>query len=700
MDDFTTLLPNGRLINRESGESLYEKVARWTTEEHKTKHDFRAMGPYKAVVYGIDNTQTHEYLTDDDGIRTRLHDGFIAGKFKIYAYIEGLMFTPKPDGFMINFPSGEKGGIEDTPLLDQVLQLPRFYAEEDVSPPSLGEYVYVDWRIKPSNNTADWKEPIYVGPLGKREAIMADIENPVHSAQQVFTEAAQGQVQKDSPITDIYLYNSVLPGWHQIFNTALLDASSLTHLLKEIYVDKQIDYSKVKKYDILPGSRFIEDISPLDLAKSQYIQHRPKNKGFFLPDNVAIKQRKATKLFIIRETGKNYIETYKDIYSTPTMHYNITMNSVLDGSHQDLAQKSVINKDRLCTIRVNVPYGLVISEKDEFSANSVGCMISSPFDGKHFFGTEALWDESKTVKQINESDKFKNFKSKLNTWVTEKKLPDGSDPFILGPYGLPGLRTGKMADQNSSILSLSNSHYWTGRLTWTSTGHYFLPTLDQVDALYELLTSLLESPPRSNFSWGYKKPIRHRSLLTWNFPASGGGPSLLSMSHFINTQKYYTETEPAFPWGQVGPLLYEKRNKPIHLWENGLKQKGPKAIYGIVSYSRWGPDSGPFIEYYILSRQLGLGHMESWYVSLAVAAETYPKIQQGKGLGPTIIPAFGDIALNKYLEIGQKMWFKALEYLKDKKALVPAPDEQPKDDKPKPKPPSPDEYNIGPRCEY
>jgi hypothetical protein len=227
-----------------------------------------------------------------------------------------------------------------------------------------------------------------------------------------------------------------------------------------------------------------------------------------------------------------------------------------------------------------------------------------------------------------------------------------------------------------------------------------LPTLDQVDALYELITSILENPPKSAYSWAHTKPTRHRNSLAWNFPAVGGGSPLFSMSHFINTQGYFLESAPAFPWGQVGPLMFEKNNKPRHLWENGLKQRGEKAIFGIVSYSRWGTDSAPFIEYYILSRKLGLGHMEAWYVSLAIAAETMPKIHKGKGLGPTKIPAFGDISLNKYLEIGQKMWFKALKYLREEEAIVPTEDQFAESgganegDEPQ------SEFNVVSRCEF
>ena len=66
--------------------------------------------------------------------------------------------------------------------------------------------------------------------------------------------------------------------------------------------------------------------------------------------------------------------------------------------------------------------------------------------------------------------------------------------------------------------------------------------------------------------------------------------------------------------------------------------------------------------------------MEAWYVSLAASAETMPKIHKGKGLGPAKIPAFGDISLNKYLEIGQRMWFKALKHLKGAAPTATIPD--------------------------
>ena len=135
------------------------------------------------------------------------------------------------------------------------------------------------------------------------------------------------------------------------------------------------------------------------------------------------------------------------------------------------------------------------------------------------------------------------------------------------------------------------------------------------------------------------------------------------------------------------------------MWEAGLNKNGPQAVYGVVSYSRWGTDSSPFIEHYILARQLGLGHMESWYVTLAMAAETYPKIQNGKGLGPTLIPALGDIVLNKYLEKGQKMWFKVLDYLR--KPLPP--EKATPEIAPKEEPVVSSEelaYKIGPPCEY
>jgi hypothetical protein len=698
MVDLTTLPPNKRLINTEAEYGPYVGQALLERQYYKTSHDISKLPYYEAIVYAIDNCTTQEYAVDDQTIAS----GPTNSRYKVYAYVEGITLTPKPSDYMINFSCDGQGGVKNNPALEaQIKQLPRFYVEANQSPPSLRERIHVNWRVKVGDFDY-WREPYYVGPVRQDVPLKEPLPNESPDAAAAYSEAANGQVQTSSPIDDLYLYNNAPPGHPEKPIKSLLEASGLVHMLREIYIDKKLDYSKVKKYDIIPAARATEirELTQQEMANSKYVQHRKQNKAFFLPDDVTIKQRKATKLFIIRETGKNYIQTHKDIYSSPTMHYNIAMNSVYDGSHKNLETKSIANKDRLCTIRVNVPYGIMINEKDDFSANSVGCMISSPFDGKSFFGFGATWDKTKTIKEINDSDKFKTFKAKLNTWISQKKLPDGSDPIIMGPYGTPGLRTGPWAKQEwpSSILDLSNNHFWTGQLSWSSTGHYFLPTLEQVDALYELLTSILESPPRSNFSWAFQKPIKHKSLLTWNFPVFDAGSLLLTTNHFIDTQKYYTEYNPGFPWGPIGPLQYKKKNKPIHLWEAGLNKNGPQAVYGIVSYSRWGSDSSPFIEHYILGRQLGLGHMESWYVTLAVAAETYPKIQNGKGLGPTLIPAFGDIALNKYLEKGQKMWFRVLEYLRKPEEISEPPEIVPKAEKDV----LPEEvvYKIGPPCEY
>jgi len=669
----------GRYYNSEASVSTDPAAQIVANTQHRLRMENEVdltNGPYAATVYGLYN---------DDLWHNPITDGPISLKrIRLHAYIEDLdkLITPlpRPRKFMMIFPSGQTGGLIQDSELDKILALPRFVSTKECeNRPRLGERIWVDWLVKPSNDTMEWRDPIYLGPVDCGSPIIYSMPpNRNYAAQAAFDDAANGQVQRQSPIGDKFVFNNAPPGYPNIPMLGLLNVSGLAHLTKTIYVDKELDYSKIKKYDIIPGSTIIKEPTEKTFDTS-FVQHHKGNKIFYLPDDIEIKQRKATKLFIIRESGKSYIETYKNIRSNPTMHYNIAMNSVLDGKHKNiqylfqpnLKDHSVTSKSRLCTIRVNVPYGLVINEKNLFSANSVGCMISSPYDGRYFFGSTATWNPKNSIKKINNSKEFENFKSKLNTWVTDKILPDGSDPFILGPWGLPGLRTGKYADQNAKVSDLSNSHFWSGRLTWSSTGHYFLPTLDQVSALYELITSLLESPPSSNYSWGYAKPTRHKNLLSWSFPAVAGGSSLFSMSHFINTQGYFLESKPAFPWGQVGPMFYKKKDKPQHLWEHGLKQRGEKAIHGIVSYSRWGTDSGPFIEYYILSRKLGLGHMEAWYVSLAMSAETMPKIQKGKGLGPTKVPAFGDVSLNKYLEIGQKMWFKALWYLRKEEAIIP-----------------------------
>ena len=704
MGNFISQEPNGVLVNNNSDLTSWAgALVSLNAERYKNNHDSRHMSRFEGVVYGVDET-SHSYVIDEQTIRdgkssTSLH----TGQRRIYVWFEEAPF-PRPPHYVVNFPKSNTGGTQQHGgTIHLVKGLPQFIVPNTVPMPKCGDRVYCNYGNKTGDSPfLSWSDPYYIGPAGANRPSENRALVSI-SAAAAYSSHAAGQANISSPLDDIYLYNNAPPGYPQNQNSlkGLLEASGLVHMQREIYVDKQIDYPKIKKYNIVPGAplEYIRYLTEEELAKTKYVQHRKKNKAFFLPENVAVKQRKATKLFIIRESGTSYIRTYKNIYSNPTMHYNIAMNSVFDGSHENLENVSVINKDRHCTIRVNVPYGLVINKKDDFSANSVGCMVSSPFDGREFFGREATWNNAETTSQIDKSEKFKTFKAKLNTWIATKKLPDGSDPIIMGPYGTPGLRTGPWAEQKwpSSILDLSNSHFWTGRLTWTSTGHYFLPTLNQVDALYELLTSILESPPKSSFSWGFEKTTRHTHLLTWNFPSVGGGSPLLSRTHYINTDKYYTESEPAFSWGQVGPLLYEKNNKPRSLWERGLKQKGPGAIKGIVSYSRWGVDSSPFIEHYILGRQLGLGHMESWYVTLAVAAETFPKIQKGKGLGPTIVPSFGDIALNKYLEIGQKMWFAVLRYLaKPEEPFVPVIPEPPEKSED-----SPDlAYHIGPPCEY
>jgi hypothetical protein len=651
---------------------------------------------YPACVHGIIRPNIWNYPTDSVSQTEAASGTPLGARIKIHARPLGKRWPwPKVNGFEYIYADGQKGGIKQTSILDRVLQLPRFYGDENADKCTLGEVVWVNWGNKPSNNIGEWTDPIYLGPIGIKNKVMCPDLTGLHrkeNLQAKFNQANPGQAQISSPVDDKYAYNNPPPGYPNIPTKGFLEVSGLVHLIKEIYVDKELDYPNIQNYEVIPGSKIIKEATD-EMKQINFIQHRPQNKAFFLPDDLAIKQRKKTKLFIIRETGKSCIETHKEIYHNPTMHYNIAMNSVLDGDHAGLEKKSITSKDRLCTIRVNVPFGIVIDEKDIFSANSVGCMISSPFDGKRFFGL------SPSLKSVNKSD-LTNIKSSLNQWITEKKLPDGSDPFILGPWGLPGLRTGLQADHNSPVSSLTDSHFWSGRLTWSPTGHYFLPTLDQAAALYDLITSVVETPPKSAYSWGFTQSMRYLHVLAWNFPAVGGGHPLYPISHFIDTQGYYTEETPAFPWGQVGPLLTEKKNKPVDLWENGLKHKGESAIFGVVSYSRWGMDSGPFLEYYILGRKLGLGHMESWYVSLAVSAETIPRLHKGKGLGPTIIPAFGDIALNKYLEIGQWMWFRALRHLKPPEAALP---EEPPEPPGIPPPPTPDKdewYIVDPRCEF
>jgi len=663
VDNITTNLPNGQELDINSFDPFRELV-KVILKQYKTNINLAQMGPHYGVVFGIDSTPLWDYPTSDEARMRRIHSAPLIPKVKIYAYVDGITLTPKPTSYLVNYTSGDTGGEEIDPgAMDSIITLPRFVAKEEcMHVPHLGELVYVDWLNKPSNDTSEWTGPVYLGPVHKTRPIIVPLPTK-DSPKKAFGKdgRAKGNIKKRSPYDSKYAYFSP-----EEVTAESLEISGLAHLAKEIYIDKELDYPDIKDFDILPGSSIIKELSTElseKLSDFRYIQHRPRNKLFFLPPEQEIKQRKETKLFIIRESGQNYIETYKKIHTNPTMHYTISMNSTFNGSHKGLKDYSNDNKKRLCTIRVNVPYGLVINEKNTFSNNSVGCMISSPFDGRHFFRSDSTWQDNKPIKEINKSQKFSNFKERLHDWVANRRLPDNSFPFILGPFGTPGLRTGPNADQNASILDISNNNFWSGKITWSPTGHYFLPTLDQAAALYDLISSIMLTPPKSAYSWGYKKSTWHKHFLTWNFPAVAGGPGIHPTSHFLRKEGNQYNIEPGFPWGKIGPLPIEKYNKPETFWKNGLKSKGASMISGIVSYSRWGTDSSPFLEHYILARSLGFGHLESWYLTLAAAAETTPKLHKGKGHGPTKIPVFGDVSLNKHLEKGQKMWFKATSYM-------------------------------------
>ena len=659
VDNVTTNLPNGQLFDIESFDPFRDLV-KIILKQYKSEHNFAAMGPFYGVVFGLDSDGMWDRPTDDESRMRRITDSPMVEKVKIYAYIEGITLTPKPTSYAINSVSGS---AEFEPgALDTVLMLPRFVAkEESMYVPSLGELVYVDWLNKPSNDISEWTDPVYLGPIHKTKPIILPLPTK-ETAKGAFDKEnlPKGVIKAKSPIQSKYLgfEKGVGPTAEQ------LEISNLVNNIKEIYIDKEIDYPEMKNYDIIPGSPIIKD-ADANLSDYSLFQYRKNNKSFFLPPDLDIKQRKETRLFIIGETGFNYIQPYKKLYSNPTMHYTISMNSNFNGSVDNLASYKNGHKKRLCTIRVNIPFGLVVNEKNIFSRTSVGCMVSSPFDGASFFTSEEKWDSTKTTKEINESTRFSNFKNKLNTWIANKSLPDNSSPFILGPFGTPGLRTGPHANQNISVAEISNNNFWTGQITWSPTGHYFLPTLDQAEALYDLVSSLIDSPPKSAYSWGYKRPSFHKQILDWNFPAVGGGANVYPTSHFIQKGNYEYEYEPGFPWGLVGPTPIENK-KPELYWENGLQSRGRSSVFGITSDSRWGTKGSPFLEHYLLARALGFGHLESWYVTIAAAAETTPKLHKGKGHGPTRIPVFGDISLNKSLEKGQRMWSKAMSYMEQK----------------------------------
>ena len=288
--------------------------------------------------------------------------------------------------------------------------------------------------------------------------------------------------------------------------------------------------------------------------------------------------------------------------------------------------------------------------KNAFSENCIGCMISTPFDGsgKNFLDLNDNFQGAPTP------DRIAYIKNNISQWVQNKTIPVGFEAFIMGPFGTPGLKTGP---------SPSSSDYATGKLVWTKTGHYILPTMSQAYALHELINSLINDPPLSNYSWGFVKPKKNNHQLSWSFPAVGGGPPSSTSSNFLSKKSSgMFEATSGFPWGRVGEGRYRKQSKFRQWWESELIQN--RNISGIVSNSRWKTTAGgTFLEYYLLSRSLGAGHREAWYLALGAASETYPRQYGGVGYGPSPLPLSAD--KNRLLQKGQQMWAEATKYIRE-----------------------------------
>jgi len=646
--------------------SPFDYVSRLIVDKYINNHKVEIrQNEYLAVALCIETDNKFRDTLDSTHalIQANAGNGAALNKtIKVRAWVQGLDHFPLPES-----PSD----VCDNVLTD--LRPAFISTDESTIIPQPLELIRVTWRHKPGDNPYYWTDPIYLGPYqnGPRRIIFSnriiggDSSQAAGSPQSAFEEAglAQGMIHGADPT----LHYDPTPGYPNIVfkrKGSLIDPITIYELSKasnkprEIYVDKESDYSKIKKYDIIPYSN-----KPVT-EEHNLRQYRKKKLAFYLPDKVEINRRKETKMLIIKESGASSVYFYKNIFKNPTMHYTISMNSRVDGNPSGLIVLKKGHIDKACTIRVNVPYGLVIDEKDVFSSKSIGCSVSSPVDGDIFLNDSAKWDSSLSMHEVIESNEFKEFKQNYNQWMLNKRLPDGTKPYILGPFGTPGLRTGPGVNQKASVSELKDSSYWSGRLVWSKWGHYFLPDPTQAEALYELINSIITSPPNSGYSWGFRVPKRHKNTLSLAFPAVGGGTPLYPTSHFIKKRNKRYETTSAFSWGKVGKLFNKRGERPYLWWKENLnlKYKGSNDVSGIVSISRWEDNQSAFLEYYILCRSLGLEHLEAWYVTIAAASQTFAKQYGGTAFGPTWIPRKNDVQLNKYLAKGQKMWFTAMAH--------------------------------------
>jgi len=530
-------------------------------------------------------------------------------------------------------------------------------ASPNLDKPQCGELVRVRYAYQGDSPIEDWRGGIYVGRWDDNHPRV-----PIHShSPRISATNAFAAVSEEDGLIPMSTSDSIhdepkLTGdashWRKPIMKNLIKGIP-PHKIEskhEIYVDQKSDYPNIRKTKMLPGTDITKNVA------SNEVIYRKDNIGYFLPEDKQIRQRKATKMFIIRETRDSQHKAYTALGKDPIMHYNI-VNQILPNQ--------VASTSR-CVININVPYGLIIGDTtDPLSNNAVGCIISSPLDGDAFLDRSSRWDNRvASISEVESSVTFINFKAKYNNWIESKTLPDNSEAFILGPYGTPGLRTGPNASQKLKVSDISNKAFWEGKLVWTKWGHYFLPSMKQAAALYDLVSSIVDGPPTSMFSWGFKQP-NTKHMLEFNFPAIGGGDALYPSSNFIINSPTGKKTKPGFPWGHVGSLPQQGALKPYKWWvkkilSDSIRERNEAS--GIVAQARWKSSEGVFLEYYLLARSLGLAHKDAWYVTLASASQTYSSEFGGIGFGPSSIPT--DAELNKLLQQGQRMWFVATNYMR------------------------------------
>jgi len=602
------------------------------THYYKPSTDFSSYSEFIAVVEDIRKGPPHEtsgaaYIADNSGTATKetytVFASVIAPKFDLLPPTTQYGDGRSRDNHITNMKESLKMNFLPSP------DAPR--------PPQMGEKIRVTWRKKTGMPLFDWDYPIYLGPVNDADP---DIQSP--AKERNIAQAAHHKTKSTDGLPSQTLapgYNSMLgsPGqekknfneepppvtankenyWgneHVYSPKKSAPTPEKNYDKKEIHVEKKLDYRDLENITMIPYS---------DL----------------LPEEENIHQRANTKMIIINETGDYHSAIYKKTTKKPLMHYGIAMNS----------NDATENPPKECTIRVNIPYGLAIGTPDVFSENCIGCMISSPFDGsgRNFLNLTNYFQGPITSKIIS------TIQEGISQWVNDKTIPGGFEAFIMGPFGTPGLRTGPDKNSNS---------FHQGKLVWTRTGHYVLPNMFQAYALYELINSLVNDPPLSNYSWGFAKPRKNNHQLSWSFPAVGGGGPIFPYSNFISKKPlHFLETELGFPWARVGEGKYRKRTKFRQYWKNQLAPN--KNISGIISNSRWDRfTGGAFLEYYLLSRSLNAGHREAWYIALGAASETYPKQYGGVGFGPSPLPMAAD--KNRLVQKGQQMWAQATSYIR------------------------------------